>query len=188
MALCVSATMSCSGYVFSGKLDLSISSREKRRMLPTRHLPKLVFVAIFLLAAASNGFTQATDERWRSVEVLNSGTKLIIETDASTPIIGKFSSANGQTLKIRRGGKVIDIPRATVAAIYSARSPSRWKRGLIGALAGAGAGLLVGGVMVAATKGDPLIPAGGVLIGLPVGAAIGAATGKTKRGALIYSR
>jgi len=63
------------------------------------------------------------------------------------------------------------------------------KRGVIGALAGAGAGLLIGAATVAATKGDGLIAAGGFLYGIPIGAAIGVATaGGTKKGELVYSR
>jgi hypothetical protein len=139
------------------------------------------------LPQALNG--QSRDDQWNRLASISSGTRLVVDQDGTKALKGRFVRSTGQTLTLRTGGREIDLPRDAVSAVYRARRSSRLKRGLIGALAGAGAGLLFGAVAVAATKGDPLIGAGGVLIGIPAGAVIGAASGGgTKKGELIYSR
>lgn len=153
---------------------------------------KLLLPAIltaFICVAASpvlNG--QTPDEKWNRVTSLSSDTRLFVENDGRKPIKGRLVSATDQTLTIKADGREIAIPRAGISAIYFGKRPSRTKRGLIGALAGAGAGVLIGGI-AAVAGADPLVAAGGFLYGIPAGAVIGVATaGGMKKGNLIYSR
>ncbi len=74
-----------------------------------------------------------------------------------------------------------------IAAVYLGRRGSIAKRVIIGALAGAGAGVLVGVVYTLATKTNGLAAAAGFLYGIPAGAIIGGVSGgRTKKGSLIY--
>jgi hypothetical protein len=151
-------------------------------------LPALL--AIFVCVGASQAVNgQNRDDQWNRLASLSSGTRLVVDQNGKKSLKGRFVRATDKMLTLKTGGREIDLSRDTVSAVYRGKRSSRIKRGLIGALAGAGAGLLVGAVAVAATKGDPLIGAGGFLIGIPAGAVIGAASGGgTKKGELIYSR
>lgn len=154
-----------------------------------KYILPVLLTAFVCLGAASAVNGQNRDAQWNGLASLSTGTRLVIDQDGKKAVKGRFVRATDQVLTLKTGGREIGLPRDAVSAVYLGRRPSRVKRGLIGALAGAGAGLLVSGVVIAATKGDPLIGAGGFLIGIPVGAAIGAATaGGSKKGELIYSR
>lgn len=132
---------------------------------------------------------QDRDDQWKKLASLSSGTRLVVDQDAKKALKGRFVRATDNELVLKSGGREVGLSREAVSAVYVGKRSSRIKRGLIGALAGAGAGFLIGGATAAATKGDGLIAAGGFLIGVPVGAAIGAATGGgSKKGELIYSR
>ena len=145
--------------------------------------------ALFLFSLFVDVRAQTSDERWRGLADLKPGTRIVVDQDGRGPLRVKFAGAADQTLAVMSEGKRVEIDRSAIAAVYLGRKSSKTKRGLIGGLAGAGAGLLISAVAVAATKGDPLIGAGGVLIGIPVGAAIGVATaGGTKKGELLYTR
>ena len=154
-----------------------------------RYLVASVIFGFLFLTFASSVLAQSSDDRWRGLADLKPGTRIVIDQDGREPFKARFASSTDQTLSVTSKGNRVDIDRGTISALFLGRKGSKTKRGLIGALAGAGAGLLFGAVTVAATKGDPLIGAGGVLIGIPVGAAIGVATaGGTKKGDLLYSR
>ena len=148
----------------------------------------LVLMAVFIFlgpAEVTNG--QDRDDQWDRLLSLSPGTTLIVDQERRKAAKGAFVRTNSQALTLRSNGREFDLARDTVSAVYLGRRSSRFKRGIIGALAGAGAGMLIGVVGVVATKGHPLIAAGGILIGIPAGAAIGAATGGgTKKGELIY--
>jgi hypothetical protein len=154
-----------------------------------RHLFVIFLTGSFLFLLAPGIWGQTSDDRWRGLADLKPGTRIIVEQDGREPLKAKFASSADQTLAVMSKGKRVEIDRAAVSAVFLGKKSSKLKRGLIGALAGAGAGMLVGAVTVAATKGDPLIAAGGFLYGIPIGAAIGVATaGGTKKGELLYSR
>lgn len=148
----------------------------------------VVFPALAFLFLIGSANAQPRDEQWNSLGSLPSGTRLLIERDGFRPLKAKFAAADGRTLSVTSGGKPVAIPRGEISAVYLGKRSSRIKRGMIGALAGAGAGFLLGGVAAAVGKTDPLLAAGGFLIGMPVGAVIGAASGGVRRGELIYSR
>lgn len=145
-------------------------------------------IAIFVLFAFSSAAKAQAVGSWDNLSVLSSGTRVMVEQDGGRAIKGRLSRVSTASIILTRDGKEIEIRRDLVAAIFLTRKSSRVKRAVIGGLAGAGAGLLIGAATVAATKGDPLIAAGGFLYGLPAGAAIGAATGGIKKGELIYRR
>ena len=154
---------------------------------------KSLLTGIFLLIAiggiTSDLNAQAGTDRWNDLRSLKEGTRLVVDYDGQPALKAKFSGATDQSLAVMSKGKRVEITRDQISAVYLGRKSSKLKRGLIGGLAGAGAGLLVGAATIAATKGDPLIAAGGFLYGIPIGAAIGVATaGGTKKGDLLYSR
>ena len=146
-----------------------------------------IAVFILLLALSSAGFAQSVGS-WGNLAVLSPGIGLVVEGDGGKTVKGKFSRATVSSLFLLKDRREIEIRREEVSAVYFTRKSSRAKRAVVGGLAGAGAGLLIGVVTVAATKGDPLIGAGGVLFGIPAGAAIGAVTGGTRKGELVYRR
>lgn len=149
----------------------------------------LSIFGLFLLTFAAGVNAQSSDDRWRELNGLKPGTRIVIDQDGATSLKAKFASSTDQSIAVTAKGKRIDIDRSTISAIYVGRKSSKVKRGLIGGLAGAGAGLLIGAVAIAATKESPLIGAGAFLYGIPIGAAIGVATaGGTKKGELLYSR
>lgn len=133
---------------------------------------------------------QLRDDGWNSVVSLQSGKRLVVERDGmSKPTKGKFESADESTLKIRSDGRTTVIPKSEISAVYLGKRGSRAKRGVIGALAGAGAGVAIGSIVTVATKTNGLAAAAGFLYGIPVGAAIGIATGGgTRKDEMIYRR
>ena len=146
-----------------------------------------VLIGLLFMISVDVCFSQSSN--WDNVTALSGGTRLVVEQDGGKAAKGKFASATADSLFLSTGGRQVEIARTSISAVYLGTKGSRTKRAIVGALAGAGAGVLIGAVAVAATKGDPLIAAGGFLFGLPAGAAIGAATGGgTKRGELIYKR
>ncbi|HTH36949.1 MAG TPA: hypothetical protein VL572_03245 [Pyrinomonadaceae bacterium] len=146
-------------------------------------------VGLFLFTFVAGVNAQSSDDRWRALNDLKPGTRIVVDQDGGRSVKAKFASSIDQKLAVMVKGKRIEIDRSTILAVYLGRKSSKVKRGLIGALAGAGAGMLIGAATVAATKGDGLIAAGGFLYGIPIGAAIGVATaGGTKKGELLYSR
>ena len=157
--------------------------------MTSKYLIPALLAVLVCTGASSIVRGQDRDEQWRKLASLSPGARVVVDQDSARSIKARFLRAADDALTVQTGGREIALPRAAVSAVYLGRRSSRLKPALIGALAGAGGGLLVSGVVVAVTKGDPLIGAGGFLIGIPVGAAIGAATGGgTKKGELIYSR
>ena len=140
------------------------------------------FLALLILQPA---YAQTND--WGRVERLKKGTTLYVSLINGSEVKGKVASVAADSIALVRDGRSTSIARADIARVYRAKRGSILKRTLIGAAAGAGVGMLVGAGVVAATKGDGLIAAGGFLYGIPAGAAIGAATAGKKRGELIYS-
>jgi hypothetical protein len=154
-----------------------------------KHLFTIPIFGLFLFTFATGVNSQSSDDRWRGLNDLKAGTRIIVDRDGAQPLTAKFASSTDQNLAVTVKGKRVDIDRSTISAVYLGRKSSKVKRGLIGGLAGAGAGLLIGAVAIAATKESPLIAAGGFLYGIPIGAAIGVATaGGTKKGELLYNR
>ncbi len=153
----------------------------KRKCIPIAFLLGLLFSAA--------GFGQSSEARWNSLTSLNDGARLVVDVDGQGALSVKFLGIDDRALIVKRAGKRVELPRNEIAAIHLGKRSSRIKRGLIGALAGAGAGVVIGVVAITAAKADPLTAAGAFMIGIPVGAGIGLATGgKIRKGDLIYSR
>ena len=142
----------------------------------------------FFLVVLSLTSIAAAQDSWDRLASLGQGTKVVVERSIGGRVKGRFALATADTLSVESGGRRVEIAKADVTSVHLTRRSSRVKRGLIGALAGAGAGVLVGVVAGVAGKADPLVPAGGFLIGIPAGAAIGAAMGGSKKGELVYRR
>lgn len=152
-------------------------------------LRSLLLALILCAAFAASAFSQTADPRWNALSTIKPGTRLVVDVDAQRSMTVKFVRADDRSLVVARDGRETELARSAVSAVHLGQRSSRMKRGLIGALAGAGAGVLIGVIATTTAKADPLTAAGGFLIGIPVGAVVGAATGgKTRKGALIYSR
>lgn len=153
----------------------------KRRIF----FPLLACLTAIMLTLDASAQSAAND--WGRVEAIDAKTKLIAETKAGQTIKGNLMSVTPTALNLSRDGRSIVLLRQDVARVYRTKKGSRIKSALIGAGIGIAVGIGIGVAYVYATKGDPLIAAGGLLYGLPIGAAIGGLTGgKTKKGLLIY--
>lgn len=139
---------------------------------------------LFVLLVPALGYAQ-TD--WVEVETLRPKTSVIVTSRTGAEIKGKISSVSAGQIKISSNSQIISVNRDDISTVHLTRRGLRLKRALIGAAVGAGVGFGVGGIITATTKSDPLAAAGGFLYGIPIGAAVGAATAGKKRGRLIYS-
>lgn len=145
------------------------------------------FALAVLVFVASPSAAQLPNQDWRRVETVSNKTSLIVETKTGATVSGKVVGVTSTTLNLTRGGKTIALERGNIAKVYRAKNPPRFKRALIGAAIGAGAGFGIGGIIVLITKGSGLIASAGLLYGTPIGAVIGGLTGGNKRrGELIY--
>lgn len=146
----------------------------------------LCVVAVVVLGGVPFVCGQGQDG-WDEVVKIRSGTRLYVTTQDEREHVAKLVQADGNKLVLKAsGGRTIELPQNSIRTIHRARKGSVLKRALIGAAAGAGIGVGIGVLATAVRKSNGLEAAGGFLIGIPVGAAVGAATTSTKRGALIY--
>lgn len=149
---------------------------------------KLVFFILCLFfVAASTGSAQSSANDWGALESLKSGSKVLVLTKSGRELKGKLSSISPTGIEVRSGSATVPISRDDVQTVHRSRRGSMLKRSLIGAAAGAGIGVAVGVIVTVATKSNGLAAAGGFLYGIPIGAAVGAATTGRKRGELIYN-
>lgn len=146
------------------------------------HIRTAIFAAFFLLAAVC-----VSAQDWSAVQGLKPGTRVYVTTKAGTELKGKIDSVTDSNAQLRINGRIVPFNKDAILTIHLTRRGSIVRRALIGAAAGAGIGAAVGVGVVAATKSDGLAAAGGFLYGIPIGAVIGAATTRHKRGRLIYS-
>ena len=146
------------------------------------HIRVAILAAFFLLAAVC-----ASAQDWSAVQGLEPGTRVHVTTKTGSELKGKINSATDSNAQLSVNGRILPLSKDEILTIHLTRRGSIAKRALIGAAAGAGIGAAVGAGAVAATKSDGLAAAGGFLYGIPIGAAIGAATTGHKRGKLIYS-
>jgi hypothetical protein len=156
---------------------MKLKSRNRTILLPV--------ICFLLLAAAVHG--QTIDDKWKNVQALSEKRSVVVETKAGKTIKAKFQSTTDDVLRLLKDGRTVEFNRTDVAAVYLGRRGSIAKRAIIGALAGAGAGALVGVAYTIATKTNGLAAAAGFLYGIPAGAIIGGVSGgRTKKGTLIY--
>ncbi len=117
-----------------------------------KYLFVISIVAVLFVAVVADVNAQSSDDRWRGLNDLKPGTRIVVDQDGGKPLKAKFASSTDQNLTVMSKGKRVEIDRSTISAVYLGRRSSKLKRGLIGALAGAGAGMLIGAATVAATK------------------------------------
>jgi hypothetical protein len=142
---------------------------------------KVIVSPVFALLFLTYGcFAQS---EWTSVRELKAGTRVVVVERSGAESTGRVARVDDIALTLDKGRA---ISRDSVARLYLTKRGSIMKRALIGAIAGAGIGTALGVIATVATKSDGLAAAGGFLYGIPVGAAIGAATVGRKRGRLIY--
>ena len=136
------------------------------------------FLTLLLFTAGCVGQSD-----WAAVRELKSGTRVMIVENSGAETKGRVLRSDDISIVLDKGRT---LGRDSIARVYLTKRGSMLKRALIGAAAGAGIGAAVGAVVVVATKTDGLAAAGGFLYGIPIGAAVGAATTGRKRGRLIY--
>lgn len=163
-------------------------ARSVAKMNSRYWFPVLFVLAIAIGTSSHISAQQAPFDEWKRLSLLPANTRLYVESDGRKPTKGRLLRVTDSGLTLRAGGRDVELPQVSVSAVYYGRRSSKLKRGLIGALAGAGAGVLIGG-LAAAGGADPLVAAGGFIYGIPAGAAVGALTGGgMKKGDLIYIR
>ena len=149
------------------------------------------FVALMLIVASSAS-AQTEQKPWENVEAVKIKSALIVETKAGATVKGKVTSVTATTLNLSSGGRAFALERDDITRGYRETKSGRLKRALIGAGIGLGIGTGISVVYVLTQKdGDPLAAGAGfiygVLVGIPAGAVIGAATGgKSRKGVLLY--
>ena len=149
-------------------------------------MKRFTICTLIVLVAAIHGFSQTSVNDWAAVEGLRTGTQVIVLTKDGNETKAKIKAVASDRIELTKGA-VSTISRADVQQVYRTRRGGMVTRALVGAAAGAGIGLVVGAGIVAAKKSDPLTGLGTVMIGIPVGAAVGAITTPRKRGKLVYS-
>lgn len=142
---------------------------------------KVLISPFLLLLFLSVGCFAQSD--WSSIRDLKPGTRVVVVERSGAESKGRVTRADDTTVLLDKGRT---ISRDSIARVYLTKRGSILKRALIGAAAGAGIGTAVGVIVTVATKSEGLAAAGGFLIGIPAGAAVGAATAGRKRGRLIY--
>lgn len=150
-------------------------------------MKKLILMLCLFFAAASTSSAQASANDWSALESLKSGSKVIVLTKSGRELNGKLLKTSSTGIEVKSGSTATAITRDDVQTVHRSRRGSMLKRALIGAAAGAGIGVAVGGIVAVATKSNGLAAAGGFLYGIPIGAVVGAATTGRKRGELIYN-
>ena len=145
-------------------------------------MKKAIFVSTFTFLILISGCLAQSD--WSAVRDLRPGTRVVILERSGAETKARVSRADDTIVFLDKGRT---IARDAIARVYLTKRGSILKRALIGAAAGAGIGVAIGIGVTAATKSNGLAAAGGFLIGIPAGAAVGAATVERKRGRLIYS-
>ena len=149
------------------------------------------FVALALIAATSAA-AQSEQKPWENVEAVKIKSALIVETKAGETVKGKVTSVTTTTLNLSNDGQAFALERDDIVRVYREKKSGRLRRALIGAGIGLGIGTGVSVAYVLTKKdGDPLAAGAGfiygVLVGIPAGAVIGAATGgKSRKGVLLY--
>lgn len=144
-------------------------------------MKKAIFVSTFTFLILISGCLAQSD--WSALCDLGPGTRVVILERSGAETKARVSRADDTTMFLAKGRT---IARDSIARVYLTKRGSILKRALIGAAAGAGIGVAVGVGLTAATKSNGLAAAGGFLIGIPAGAAVGAVTVGRKRGRLIY--
>lgn len=163
-------------------------ARSVAKMTLKYWFPVLFVLAIGISTSSHVSAQQAPLDEWKRLTLLPANTRLFVESDGRKPTKGRLVRVTDSGLTLRANGREVELPQASISTVYYGRRSSRLKRGLIGALAGAGAGILIGG-LAAGAGADPLVAAAGFIYGIPAGAAVGALTaGGMKKGDLIYSR
>src|SRR5688572_31350947 len=108
-----------------------------------KYLFILSIFGIFFVAFVSNVDAQSSDDRWRGLNDLKPGTRIVVDQDGGKPLKAKFASSTDQNLTVMSKGKRVENDRSTISMVYLGRRSSKLKRGLIGDLAGSREGMLI---------------------------------------------
>lgn len=117
-----------------------------------------------VLLTASLGFSQSAN--WDSVLQLASGRKVEIRQSSGKALLANFDSATPAAIAVKKGAKVISIPRDNITRVSLVIGKSR------GAKAGISAGVLGGLVAAACASRSNCDGVEYAIIGVPFYAAI----------------
>ena len=139
-----------------------------------------ILVLLAFLSGISNTLPAQEGGTWSDLNRLRAGQKIqVVETNMKRHD-GRFVAATDELLSFKEGGSDVSIKRNDVARVSTSSGGKRAKHALagllIGGCAGAGIGALSGsnhGFLGGSSRG--LTAAVGTVIGLPSGAAVGAA-------------
>ncbi|MBD0370528.1 MAG: hypothetical protein ICV60_06810 [Pyrinomonadaceae bacterium] len=133
----------------------------------------LAFVLIYAPVAAAQ--QSASSGEWSYVQAVPQGAELIIKLKDGQTVRGKLTSVTDTALSITGKNKTETLDRNNISTVYQLRRKSEKTKY---ALIGAGVGAAVGGG-IGAAKNSPPIDDGElyVMVGIPLGAGIGALAG-----------
>lgn len=148
----------------------------------------VAITVISIIALTLHAFPQTYAGDWNTVMSQASESRIVIQLHGGEQLKGRFVDASDVVLNLKIDGRIRPVPRGEIFRVYSGRSGSKLKSGLIGAAIGLGIGVGIGVLYeVGSREGDGLAPAAGVFYGLPAGAAVGALVGGgMKKDRLIY--
>lgn len=132
-----------------------------------------VVLALVIGSAAADGQLYARP--------LGSGERVRVTAPelAAAPIRGTFLSAERDTIRMATAGGslIVGVPYASVQRLEVSRGRDRVRWALMGAGAGAIAGMLIGAMSASGGSGsinESWAPLGGLVAGIPIGAVVGA--------------
>ncbi len=130
---------------------------------------------------------KAQDDKWKVIQGISTGQRLVVDTRDGKTIKGKFQSGDEQKMSLLKSGKLMDISKDDIKRIYAGKK----KRSILGGvLGGLGGMLLLGGAANAASGDSDSDSYGGMVaggVGLFGGAILGGKLGaKTQKAWLIY--
>jgi len=143
----------------------------------------------FFLFCAILPLASATSAAQPSLSSLDRGTRVRIDAPqiSQTRFSGNVSELDGLLLTVtkQKTGEQLVVPFSTLVSVERSLGRSRGRGAIVGAVIGLVAGLGLGVVCVSVcdtggSGGANLAPAGGLFLGPPVGAVLGALIGKER--------
>jgi hypothetical protein len=153
-------------------------------MKPTLFVIGLILMSSIVSMSQDKGTPDNSQvDRWKIVQALSIGQRLVVETRDGKTVKGKFQSGDDRKISLQRSGSALDISKDNVKRVYIGKK----KRSILGGvLGGLGGMLLLGGLAASDDPGnyDDMVAGGAGLFG---GAILGGKLGaKTQKAWLIY--
>ncbi|HEU5174020.1 MAG TPA: hypothetical protein VFT96_04625 [Gemmatimonadaceae bacterium] len=136
-------------------------------------------IALTALLALVIGSTAADAQLYAGPLVSGERVRVTAPEVTAAPIRGTFLSAERDTIRVATtgGNLIVGVPYSAVQRLEVSRGRNRVRWALMGAGAGAVAGMLLGAMSASGGSGsinESWAPLGGLLAGIPIGAVVGA--------------